>query len=247
VVVLSIAVAVVGLALTVALAFSSTSGIAWLFFLLTVVGSGIPWGAFYLTRWIARGFTRPVSEGKAETAQSITERQLPPVAFPPAPESRATDVAIPPVGPSLEAPLEGSSSAQTASPLFFEKEDDALKEVKQGAAAAIFVGCATTILSLLGAFGIEISPGQSLWNLVDAAIFLIIGWRISKHSRVAAVIGLVFFVAERAVQFISSGFQTVGIAVSLFIVLFLWRGVHGTFALARARPPRGAARASPLG
>ncbi|MGC1520875.1 MAG: hypothetical protein WA803_04985 [Steroidobacteraceae bacterium] len=69
---------------------------------------------------------------------------------------------------------------------------------------------------------------------LDVALFLAVAFGIYKGSRIAAVVGLLLFVAEKAYQIQQTGkFQGVWMAVIL-IVCYLF-AIRGTFALHRLR------------
>ncbi len=104
---------------------------------------------------------------------------------------------------------------------------------KQGFWAAVLCAVATAAFALLSIIGLDSSA------LVDAALFAIIAWGLSKKSRAAAVCGLLLYVVERLYMWSTVGMQNPIIAV-LFTLLFI-NGVRGTFAwkrLAREWKPK---------
>jgi hypothetical protein len=72
------------------------------------------------------------------------------------------------------------------------------------------------------------------WALVDAAIFGLIAWGIYRMSRVAAIAGLIFYIAERIAMHIILGRSYVSaiFVTALFLFAFI-NAVRGTFAYHR--------------
>ena len=112
--------------------------------------------------------------------------------------------------------------------LIVDKES-ARKAAMDGFGAAMFVAAVTTLFALLTQFGVKIFPEFSLWNLLDAAIFAFIGWRIRAMSRAWAVLGLLTYLGEVGYGLYAHGPSRFGILVVILVIGFV-SGVRGTFA-----------------
>ena len=108
--------------------------------------------------------------------------------------------------------------------------EGARQAAREGAGAAAFVAGVTALFGVLAFFGLEILPGFSRISLVDSGLFAIVAWRTYKMSRAWAVVGLLMFVAGRALTFYQQGVTAIsGILVGLFLLLAFVNGVRGTF------------------
>jgi len=99
--------------------------------------------------------------------------------------------------------------------------------------------CAPLVLSLFGLSIMHIS-----WSaLLDAAIFGVIAFGLSRHSRIAAVAGFALFLGEKIYTAYVIG-SILGIGVLGIIILFgFFNGMRGAFAyqkLLAAMPPQAA-------
>jgi hypothetical protein len=110
----------------------------------------------------------------------------------------------------------------------------ALRVTRQGAIAA-WVVTGTTVLAVLLAQKVQAfaAAGFSVWSLLDASIFMLIGFRIWKGSLSFAWAGLVLFLIERGFAWAMTGRFPGGLAV--FIFLAFLNGVRGAGMLARYR------------
>ena len=120
---------------------------------------------------------------------------------------------------------------------FFWPEVDTIENAKAasrtGAWAAIFVAAMTGIAAILSYLGIQVF-GQvkiTMWSLIDCALFIVIAWGLFRYSRVAAVIGLFLYIAER-IDMLASG-PIAGLLVTVIVILIFIGAVRGTFAYAR--------------
>ena len=96
--------------------------------------------------------------------------------------------------------------------------------------AAAFCAVATALGVLLTRFGIElIRPGfLDLTSLLGAAVFVTIAWGIRRQFRIAAVLGLLLYLARWLYVWITVGPGNPVIA--LLLILAFVSGVRGTFA-----------------
>jgi len=92
---------------------------------------------------------------------------------------------------------------------------------RQGFGAAMFLAVWTVYTVLVGYV--------SYSSFVDAAIFALIGWRLYRMSRAAAVVGLVVFGGERIFQWFEHGTAGNPLMI-LFLFLAFANSIRGTFA-----------------
>ncbi len=107
--------------------------------------------------------------------------------------------------------------------------ETARKVAKQGAIAAFIIAVVTTIFSILGGVGIKLGLNFDLWELVDAAIFGVVGWRILKMSRTAAVAALSVYLAEKIFSWVNQGFKGGGLVLAVVFTLAFVNAVRATF------------------
>ena len=112
--------------------------------------------------------------------------------------------------------------------LIVDKES-ARKAAMDGFGAAMLVAGVTALFAVLTRFGVKIVPEFSLLNLLDAAIFAFIGWRIHAMSRTWAVIGLLAYLGEVGYGMYAHGPSRFGVMVVILVIGFVG-GVRGTFA-----------------
>jgi len=120
--------------------------------------------------------------------------------------------------------------------------DGAKDATKYGMWCAILVATVTALLSVLSLFGFSIM--HISWSaLLDAAIFGVIAFGLSRHSRIAAVAGFALFLGEKIYTAYVVG-SILGIGVLGIIILFgFFNGMRGAFAyqkLLAAMPPQAA-------
>jgi hypothetical protein len=114
----------------------------------------------------------------------------------------------------------------------------AQNSIERAAVTAYVVSGLTALVALLAWF--DVFHLLSPWSLIDAVLFALIGLFISRRSRVAALIGLAFYLLEVTDRILSgTGGSTGGFSVlAVLFTLFFINGVRGSFALARfQRPP----------
>jgi hypothetical protein len=104
---------------------------------------------------------------------------------------------------------------------------------KGGFAASMFCAAVTSLLAIASYFGFTLIPGVGLFSLIDAALFAGFGWGIRRHSRVCAVLALLFYCAE---QYNNGRNHTAvnAVLMALLVVLYV-RAVRGTFAYHRIK------------
>ena len=116
-----------------------------------------------------------------------------------------------------------------------DTEQSAKKLLRYGVAAALF-SAVVTALVVAWAVGANRKAfnyiGASAY--VDVALFLAVAFGIYKGSRIAAVGGLVLFVAEKVYQFEQTGTLR-GAWMALALIICYVYAIRGAFALHRLR------------
>jgi len=109
----------------------------------------------------------------------------------------------------------------------------ARQAAKQGMIGAIFCAAANGAIVVAAAAGLEQAQrfGPGVWNVVMALLFALVALGLSVNSRVAAVSGLVLYVAGLALswQRIAAAF----ILVALFLTFAYVNGIRGALAYHR--------------
>jgi len=120
-------------------------------------------------------------------------------------------------------------------------EDDAHKACKTAAYCAFFVGGLTAVFALVSLAGVEFlnALGIDIWSLVDAILFLGLGYGTLRHSRVAAVLLVTIYALERIIGMIlaaaAGASPTSGLIMTILFTLAFIGGARGAFAMARFR------------
>ena len=113
--------------------------------------------------------------------------------------------------------------------------DEARIAAKQGVWAAGFVAVVTSLVAAYaGATGNAVM-GIDAWAFLDAAIFAGIAIGIYRMSRIASVVGLVLYIAERLFMMATSQ-GAGGIVVVIFLTIAFLNSVRGTFAFHKMAP-----------
>jgi len=112
----------------------------------------------------------------------------------------------------------------------------AIRASRQGVIAAVIVSAITAVLALLAGRSERVAtvPGIDAYALIDAVLFAIVAFGMWRHSRVAAVSGVVLFVGEKLYLWAAVGHRPGGVAALLFLGFV--NGVRGTFAYYRSSP-----------
>ena len=105
--------------------------------------------------------------------------------------------------------------------------EDARAASRMAMWASFLVAGVTVVVAIAGALGLGLSA------LADAAIFLALGFGISRVSRVAASLAFALFIVERVVLFSQTG-NTGGI-LGIVLLLCFGNGLRGTFAFHRLK------------
>jgi hypothetical protein len=103
--------------------------------------------------------------------------------------------------------------------------------------AAVYCASVTSLLALLSVLDIQLFPKWhfDLGALLDAGIFGLIAWGLAKHSKLAALAGLLFYLFETVDRWIAIG--PINLVLTGIMILAFVSGVRGTFAYQAARQP----------
>jgi hypothetical protein len=112
-----------------------------------------------------------------------------------------------------------------------EGRDTAKDATKAAVGISYFVAALTALFALLSLIYHEPIFGLNPWAFVDAILFVLVGWRIGKMSRVWSVIGIVLYVIE-AVSSLATKAGGVGVLTIVFILAYI-NAIRGTFAYHR--------------
>lgn len=109
-------------------------------------------------------------------------------------------------------------------------EEDAVHVARsQGTGVSIFCAVVTGIIVLLAVNGIEVLPGIGISAIADVVVLLIIAAGIHRMSRIAAVIGLIYYVVNRFYMIaLSPGTSKVPFVVLLLVLAYI-NTVRATF------------------
>lgn len=102
---------------------------------------------------------------------------------------------------------------------------------KQGIWACIWCAGATLLFVTLSFLGLSVL-GIDAWALIDALLFIIIGYGIYKMNRIAAIAGLSLYILERIMMWFEQGLEVVPVVAILIILLFI-NSLRGIFAYHR--------------
>ncbi len=105
--------------------------------------------------------------------------------------------------------------------------ETAKKLAKEGAIGSVFIAIITAIAVVISINGTDIY-GMDYWAFFDVAIFIIIGLGIYKMSRIAAVLGFIFYVAEQVNMMASYGTRPSFLMI-VFVITYI-NAIRGTFA-----------------
>lgn len=108
----------------------------------------------------------------------------------------------------------------------------AVSAANQGFWAAVIVAVFTTLaVTFVAVTGVN--SALNAWSYIDAAVFGVIAWRIKRHSRFFAVLGLLLFVVE-VIMLISQGqLYSIGVLITFALLMSFINGIRGTFAFHR--------------
>lgn len=152
-----------------------------------------------------------------------------------------------PAAPPLAAtPHAATPDRTTSTPSFlslpaYSTIEEARTAAKGGIWAALFVAAMTGVVSLIAMNSpeFEASSGYNAWTLIDAALYLLIAFGISRMSRLAAVAGFSLFLVAKLDQWLAGDFK--GALVAILLLAAFGRSIHASFVYRRIRknaPPQ---------
>jgi hypothetical protein len=107
------------------------------------------------------------------------------------------------------------------------------KSIRRAAGFAYVVAAVSTVGALLAWF--NVAQIVSRWSIVIAVVFAVLGYFIRRGSGVAAVLGLILYVAGFVINVAAAG-SSAPVAFGLIITLAFLNGVRGTVGLRRLGP-----------
>jgi hypothetical protein len=104
--------------------------------------------------------------------------------------------------------------------------------------AAYICAAVTSAIVVAGLLGFHLFAGMGVLALLDAAIFMGLGWGISKYSRICAGAALAFYVLEQANNAVNLAnnavnLKTFNVVMILIFMALLIKGLRGTIAYHR--------------
>jgi len=192
---------------------------------LALAGAGfaVPWLVFFGGLWVARGF----GAFPAQSSDHPPTRERPEMntsgSFVEAQEKLAAGV-------PAETP---TSAALKTNWIWPQIHDEASAEiaVKEAVGYASVVALVTAGIATASIFLGRPVVGYDAWNYLDAVLVGLIAFGLWKHSRVAAVAGLLYWLIT---TYIKSQNGRVGL-VTILVFLGFIHGVRGTFAYRKYR------------
>jgi hypothetical protein len=104
--------------------------------------------------------------------------------------------------------------------------------VRTAAWFAVFVGSVTALITILNLAGVTNNfMGYDAWAFLDAGTFLFLSVFMFRMSRVASILALALYIAERIAALANGGHE--GVFVAVVFTLALVHGVRGAFAWRR--------------
>lgn len=115
-----------------------------------------------------------------------------------------------------------------------EDESSAEHATKAAVGVSGFVAGVTGLLAILSIVYRKPIFGLDGLGLIDAALFAVVAWRISKLSRAWAIVGLVLYLVEIGFKLVTNPSGALGVLTIVFILAYL-SAIRGTFAYHRYR------------
>jgi len=145
-------------------------------------------------------------------------------------------------GPEGEGDMSKQAKPSLAQQIFWfwpsmETLQIAHNATRHACSFALIVAVVTSILSILAIGGVHIFEHIGAWSLLDAALFGAIAVGLYRHSRVAALAGLVLYVLGQVYMLSEGTVPTYKFwwLVPLCFTLAFFHGVRGAFAYHRLK------------
>jgi Zn-dependent protease len=115
-----------------------------------------------------------------------------------------------------------------------EDESSAEHATKAAVGVSGFIAAVTALIAVLSIFYHKPIAGLDGSSLIDAAIFALIAWRISKVSRAWAVVGLLMYLLEVGYKLVTNPSGALGVLTIIFVLTYI-NAIRGAFAYHRYR------------
>ena len=115
-----------------------------------------------------------------------------------------------------------------------EDESSAEHATKAAAGVSGFIAAVTALIAILSIVYRKPMLGLDAWGLIDAVIFALIAWRISKVSRAWAIVGLLMYLLEVGYKLVTNPSGALGVLTIIFILTYI-NAIRGAFAYHRFR------------
>jgi len=115
-----------------------------------------------------------------------------------------------------------------------EDESSAEHATKAAVGVSGFIAAVTALAAVLSIVYHKPILGLDGWGLIDALIFALIAWRISKASRTWAVLGLLMYLVEVGYKLATNPSGARGVLTIIFILAYI-NAIRGAFAYHRYR------------
>lgn len=110
-------------------------------------------------------------------------------------------------------------------------KDSAEDATKAASGVSYFIAAVTALIAVISIVYRKPIIGLDGWSLVDAALFVLVGWRIGRLSRIWAVLGLALYLLEAASSITQRGVGG-GVLTIVFIIVYV-NAIRGVFAYHR--------------
>ena len=115
-----------------------------------------------------------------------------------------------------------------------EDESSAEHATKAAVGVSGFIAAVTALAAVLSIVYRKPIFGLDALGLIDAGIFALIVWRISKVSRTWTIIGLLMYLLEVGYKLLTNPSGALGILTIIFILTYI-NAIRGAFAYHRYR------------
>jgi hypothetical protein len=115
-----------------------------------------------------------------------------------------------------------------------EDESSAKHATRAAVGVSGFIAAVTALAAVLSIVYRKPMLGLDGWGLVDAVIFALIAWRISKVSRVWAIVGLLMYLVEVGYKLATNPSGALGVLTIISILAYI-NAIRGAFAYHRYR------------
>jgi hypothetical protein len=109
-----------------------------------------------------------------------------------------------------------------------ENEGSAEAATHSAVGVSGFIAAVTALLAILGIVYHKPIGGVDGWGLIDAAMFVVIAWRIHRMSRAWAIVGILMYLFEVGYKLVTSPSGALGVLTIIFILSYI-SGIRGTF------------------